>query len=117
MRIGNAKRPKQTAFIAFDMLVQEIGGRLDRTAASATVAVESADFVAEAMAPAHSPRPAYANAAVAICGERCYCEQSLVDRGQAAQLAPCASADPYAGTLARWFGVSTGELDELLRDL
>jgi hypothetical protein len=99
------------------MHVQQIGGHVDATAGSATATGESADFVAEAMGPAHLPRPADASATVAISGERCYCEQAFIDRERRAQLEPFDSADPYAGTLARWFGVSSRELDTILREL
>ncbi len=90
---------------------------MDATAESVTATAESADFVAEAMGPAHVPRPACASIAVAISGERCYCEQAFIDHERRALLEPFDSANAYAGTLARWFGVSSRELDTILREL
>lgn len=115
--IGEGKQPSHSAFVVLNMHMQQVGGHVDATSGSATATAESADFIAEAMSPAHLPRPAYASAAVAISGEGCYCKQAFIDRERRTQLEPFDSADPYAGTLARWFGVSNRELDAILRDL
>jgi uncharacterized protein (DUF1501 family) len=87
------------------------------TAVTAAATGESADFVAEATGPADLPHLTATSAPVSAGGGGCYCDQAVIDRGRQAHLAPSASVDPYAGTLARWFGVSNRELDAILRDL
>jgi len=77
---------------------------------------ESACLFAEALGLANLTRLSCTSAPVAASGESCYCEQAVIDRKDNGQLVPCAPVDPYTVALARWFGVSNGEVETILRD-
>ncbi len=77
---------------------------------------ESAFLLAEALGPANLPRLPCTCTPTAASGESCYCEQAGIDREDAGRPVPCAPVDPFATALARWFGVSNGEVETILRD-
>jgi hypothetical protein len=78
---------------------------------------ESADFVAEALGPAHLTRQATPGAIAAASGEACYCEQAELDREGRSRAVAAEAPDLYAVALAGWLGVSRSELDAILRNL
>jgi hypothetical protein len=78
---------------------------------------ESADVVAEALGPAHLTRLATPDATAAAGSEACYCEQAGLAREGQGRPVPAAAPDLYAMALAGWLGVSSSELDNILRNL